>query len=119
MQTLIAILSIIAGLLIRMAIPILLTAILIFLLRKLDARWQTEAPNPALEIQKTECWKIKNCAPEQITQCTAARSPLPCWQVYRLPNGYLNEKCLTCEVFINAPTPTLTPASMPQSGHRP
>ena len=119
METFISILSVIAGLIIRLAIPIALTAVLIFFLRKLDARWQAEAQQQPLPVlQKPECWKIKGCTPEQRKQCVGAMSPLPCWQAYRLPNGYLNEKCLTCEVFIKAPTPTLTTASLPQSPHR-
>jgi len=107
MQTLIAILSIIAGLLIRLAIPILLTAILIFFLHKLDARWQAEAPAPELDVQKTECWKIKKCPLVQVANCEAPTSQVPCWQVFRSPNGYLREECLACEVFKKAPIPTL------------
>jgi len=107
MQTLISILSILAGLLIRLAIPIVLTAILIFFLRRLDARWQVEAPTLALELQKPECWKIKKCRPEQAINCAAPTSPVPCWQVFRSPNGYLQEECLKCEVFTKAPIPAL------------
>ena len=107
MQTLISVLSILAGLLIRLAIPIVLTAILIFFLRKLDARWQAEAPAPELDIQKMDCWKIKGCPPEQVVNCAARTSQVPCWQVFRSPNGYLREECLTCEVFKKAPIPAL------------
>jgi hypothetical protein len=110
MENLISILSVIAGLLIRLAIPLLLTGILIFALRKLDTRWQAEAQLvvPTVNrVQKPECWKIKNCPPEQIKNCVAASSPLPCWQVYRLPNGYLREECISCKVFTEAPMPAL------------
>jgi len=94
------------GLLVRLAIPILVTILLITLLRKLDARWQVEAKMP-VNIKKPECWKIKGCPPEQVTACKGAASPLPCWQAYRSPNGYLREECLTCKVFKDAPMPAL------------
>ena len=107
METLTSFIAILAGLLLRLAIPIAGTIILVFFLRKLDAHWQAEAqlqPNPALNI---ECWKVKGCSSEQQKNCVAASSQLPCWQVFRQPNGYLHEKCISCEVFINAPIPAL------------
>ena len=107
METISSILVLLVGLLIRLAVPIAMTVILIFLLRKLDARWQKEANSPTLVVQKPECWKTKGCSPEQIACCTAAKSPLPCWQVSRLPNGYLREECLACNVFIQTPMPKL------------
>jgi hypothetical protein len=107
METVTSLLAILLGLLLRLAIPLLGTLILIYFLRKLDAHWQAEA-QPALETaEKIECWKVKGCSEEQRNRCAAASSSLPCWQVYRQPNGYLQEKCLTCEVFTKAPLPTL------------
>ena len=80
MEAITNVLIIVAGLLVRLAIPIIVTAALIFLLKKLDARWQDEAQiaAPVANIQKPECWKIKGCSPEQIKNCIAASSPLPC-----------------------------------------
>jgi len=106
METFTSLLAVLTGLLLRLAIPIMVTALLINLLRKLDAHWQVEAKLP-MTIEKPSCWKIKGCSPEQIKNCTATSSPLPCWQVYRLPNGYLREECLACRIFINAPMPAL------------
>ena len=107
METIPTILALMAGLLLRLAIPIALTAILIFFLRKLDARWQKEAQVPELAVLKPECWKIKGCPPEQVANCIGAQSRLPCWQAFRLPNVYLHEECLTCRVFTEAPMPVL------------
>ena len=106
METIISLLSILVGLLVRLAIPIAVTALLIVVLRKLDSHWQTEAQTP-VQVEKPECWKINGCPPEQIVNCKGATSPLPCWQAYRLPNGYLHEECLSCEVFKDAPIPAL------------
>jgi len=105
METLISLLVLIAGLLLRLAIPIALTALLIFFLRKLDAHWQAEAQIAQPVAQKVNCWDIKNCTPEQRSACIAAQSELPCWQAKRLPNGYLREECLSCEIFTEAPMP--------------
>jgi len=107
METIISLLAVAAGLLLRLAIPIALTVILIIVLRRLDASWQAETQLQPLPAQKTLCWKIKRCSREQRKNCPAASSPLPCWQVYRLPNGYLREECLSCKVFVDAPVPTL------------
>jgi len=108
METLISILYITAGFVLRLAIPILGTVLLVLILRRLDAHWQAEAERQPMPTNKPECWKIKGCPPEEMENCPGAQSPLPCWQVYRQPNGYLNEECVKCKVFIEAPVPTLT-----------
>ena len=108
MDTLTALFYLILGLLVRLAIPITATLLVIYILRRLDKRWQAEAELQPVKVEKTECWKIKGCPPEQVKDCEAAKSSLPCWQVKRLPNGYLNEDCLSCPVFIEAPLPALT-----------
>ena len=107
METLTSILAILTGLLLRLAIPVAGTVLLIYVLRKLDAHWQAETDLAPVPTEKVECWKIKGCSAEQRKNCTGAASLLPCWQVYRQPNGYLQEKCISCEVFINAPIPAL------------
>lgn len=109
METLISFLYIVAGLLLRLAVPILGTILLVFFLRKLDKRWQVEAELHPQVMEKPECWKTQGCSSQQIENCEAHKSELPCWQVYRLPNGYLHEECLSCQVFTEAPIPTLKP----------
>lgn len=107
MDTLTSILYILAGLLLRLAVPILGTVLLVFFLRKLDERWQAEAELHPQVIDNPECWKVKGCTPQQTESCKAYQSNMPCWQAYRLPNGYLKEECLSCQVFTQAPIPTL------------
>lgn len=95
-----------AGVFVRLALPIAVTLAVIHFLRRLDAHWQQEAEGQIrVQVEKPECWKIKNCPPVQRSSCPAYSSSQPCWQVHRLPNGYLNENCLTCNVFQNAPAP--------------
>jgi hypothetical protein len=108
METLTSFLYLLIGLLVRLAIPIAATLLVIYILRKLDNRWQAEADLQPVQIEKTECWKVKGCSTDESKNCAAIKSQLPCWQVKRLPNGYLNEDCLSCPVFIEAPVPTLT-----------
>jgi len=93
------------GLALRFAVPILITALAVAFLRKLDARWQAESRNVPLNLEMSKCWEVKNCTPEEQARCEAAASNKPCWQVRRLPNGYLREECLDCEVFYKAPIP--------------
>jgi hypothetical protein len=104
METITSIIALLTGLLLRLAIPIAITSLMVFFLRKLDSRWQSEAQLPALVV-KPRCWEIKGCTPEQIKNCVAGQSSLPCWQAYRLPNGYLRNECISCEVFRKAPIP--------------
>jgi hypothetical protein len=106
METMTAFLVLCAGLFVRLALPIAVTLVLVYFLLKLDAQWQAEAELRPVSITKPECWKIKGCSPEQRKDCIAFSSPLPCWQVFRLPNGYLHEECISCKVFIDAPAPT-------------
>ena len=107
MENLTSLLALLAGLLIRLAIPLVLTAFLIFFLRKMDAHWQAEAEFPQPAGQTIECWNIKDCSAEQRKVCVAYQAEKPCWQAKRLPNGYLREECLTCEIFHAAPMPPL------------
>lgn len=107
MDTMMAFLVLCAGLIVRLALPIAVTLVMVYFLRKLDARWQAEAELRPVYITKPECWKIKGCSPEQRKDCIAFSSSVPCWQVFRLPNGYLAEACISCRVFLEAPAPTL------------
>jgi hypothetical protein len=107
MESVTPFLALCVGLLVRLALPIAVTLVLVYFLRNLDSRWQAEAPVQPVLVPKPECWQIKDCPPGQQKTCLARTSPLPCWQVYRLPNGYLREKCLTCKVFHDMPSPPL------------
>ena len=107
MDTLTPLLAIVAGFALRLAIPIAVTAIAIYFLRRLDARWRAEAETEALQpvVEKPRCWEIKNCTPEMRATCPGYSSEAPCWQARREENGYLQDKCLECDVFRKAPVP--------------
>lgn len=107
METLSALAAVIAGFAIRLAIPIGITTLAIYFLKRLDARWQHEGEEKLLmpAVEKPKCWEAKDCSTEARQNCAGYRSKQPCWQAFRLENGYLKEPCLGCEVFRKAPAP--------------
>lgn len=113
MENVLEIASLIAGMLLRIGIPVAITAALVYIFSRLDARWRAEAEQ-SLEPGETApgltpncgCWKIMGCTEESRAGCKAFASPdAPCWHVYRSREGLLQEKCLACRVFREAPVP--------------
>lgn len=108
MEVLMQFLAILAGLLIRLLIPLGLTWLIAAFLRRLDHTWKEQAMNqplPQLE-NRPACWEVRQCPPEARADCPAYGSTtVACWQLRRQPNGYLSPECLTCEVFLQAPVP--------------
>jgi hypothetical protein len=100
--------AILIGFGLRLGLPVLITLVAIYFLRRLDALWQAQAKqeNHRPIVAKADCWKVKGCTPEQRQACAALSSPLPCWQAFRLKDGRLKEECLSCEVFLKAPVPS-------------
>jgi hypothetical protein len=100
------VLTIILGLFLRIGIPTAVTALIFFLLRRLDKRWQKEAAAIPVITSQRPCWEIKGCNEEKRQNCLAfSQTGIPCWQVFRTKNGLLREDCLGCEVFRQAPVP--------------
>lgn len=94
-----------AGILVRLALPIALTLLAAYALRRLDQRWQSQAaarqPGPVSVIK---CWVLNDCPAEQRANCPVyQKQNLPCWQAYRDKAGRLPERCLDCQVFRQAP----------------
>jgi hypothetical protein len=106
MNTLTSMLVVVTGIALRLIVPIALTALVVYFLRKLDARWQAEAEFEKKMLIKDEapCWKEQGLSTDEI-KLKAVASGQPCWQIHRLSNGYLREECLDCEVFLSAPIP--------------
>jgi hypothetical protein len=106
-----ALLAVGLGLLIRFGIPILLTVLAAWGLRRLDRRWQLESehirPAPlgvGAAPAEVRCWEQTDCSEDKREACPAyARPSVACWQVFREKTGYLSTGCLGCEVFLNAP----------------
>jgi hypothetical protein len=104
MNTLNPVVVILIGSFLRLIVPVLLTALLVYLLGKLDAHWQEEARKEEKlhEVNAMPCIKEEGLTPEQV-KLHMALSDQPCWQAHRARNGYLNAACLECEVFLSAP----------------
>ena len=97
----------VTGVLLRLIVPLAVTALVVYFLHRLDVRWQVEAENERAMLVKDDkpCWKEQGLSMDEIKLC-AAKNEQPCWQTHRLSNGYLREACLDCEVFLSAPIPT-------------
>ncbi len=100
------------GFALRFGIPLAVTALLVHLLHRLDARWQAEARAEEAALQgdpaaaNGRCWEIRQCTAEERLQCAAyMQHDKPCWQVYLDRHGRLKDECLQCEVFHHAPVP--------------
>ena len=113
MESLTAFAWIVLGVLVRFGLPILLTALVIVGLRRLDNVWQSSAGEPSLAIariivENSGCWLTKNCSQELRARCAAYQHrDKPCWMVMRDDHGQMKETCLGCEVFKSAPVPAI------------
>lgn len=99
--------AVVFGFVIRLGVPIALTVGLVYFLRRLDERWQADVEEQTdLIAENVGCWEINNCPKYQREKCKAYAQPdRPCWQVFRSSNGQLQERCVGCDVFQNAPLP--------------
>jgi hypothetical protein len=101
-----AALAVLVGLALRLAVPVLITVLVVMALARLDRHWRSEAGPSSPGVRKPECWKSQHCSAEKRKDCPGFNSALPCWQVFRHSNGYLDQRCLGCPVLVTAPVPT-------------
>ena len=109
------ILTLIAGLLLRFGIPIGITVLLVYALRRLDQKWQREveleAQSELVQVsffEKIRCWATNECSQENRDTCQAfLERGRPCWQVHRDISGDMQPECLDCSVFKGTPIPRL------------
>jgi hypothetical protein len=101
------VLALVLALLLRIGIPVAVTALIFFFLRRLDERWQKESLVIPVIADQRPCWEMKGCSEEKRKNCPASVRPnIPCWQLFRTKKGLLREECLDCDVFRQAPIPT-------------
>jgi len=104
-------LAIFLGILIRVAVPLIVTFLFVFFLKRLDERWKRESDldGQLVKAGNVGCWDINKCPQEKRAACKAFQNPdTPCWQVFREKNGRLQERCIGCDVFRHAPVPVTT-----------
>jgi hypothetical protein len=98
--------TILLGLLLRIAVPVAITILVVILLHHLDKRWQKDAMELPLIPAGKPCWEIESCPIEKKTSCPVfTQGGKLCWQEFRNKDGELKEACLTCKVFRQAPIP--------------
>ena len=104
--------AMILGIVLRIAIPIVVTFLIIFFLKRLDERWKKDSDIEAdqlVRVGNVGCWDINSCPEEMRAGCMAYQNPnTPCWQVFRGEHGRLQERCIGCDVFRHAPIPVTT-----------
>lgn len=102
-------LSVAAGLLVRIGVPALLLVGMVWLMRRLDARWQAEARRqaaPPTVRMDPPCWELHACPSAHCDTCMVqGHTEAPCWQQLRDEAGNLPARCLACELFAAVPAP--------------
>ncbi len=99
------------GVTLRIGLPLAATALIIWLLQRVDAHWQAEAERqraraPVTATPHVPCWITNNCSAERRAACPIyGHAEALCWQYFRDRQGHLREACLGCQVFRSAPTP--------------
>lgn len=100
-------LAVLVGIILRLALPLAVTVVVVIFLKWLDRRWQQatlEESPPLQPASNPGCWDLKHCPEDLRNTCDAYQHPdMPCWQVLRREDGRLQERCLTCEIFRRAP----------------
>lgn len=116
MDDLFPVIAVLAGFLVRFGIPIGLTLLIAFTLKRLDERWKSELDLDKVHVhslgadaRQVRCWEQMDCPASIRDGCAAYAQPaVSCWQVFRAENNLLKEECLTCEVFLSAPLISIT-----------
>ena len=103
--------------LIRLGIPLAVTILVAWGLRRLDARWQAEADAQQLTAdvaiglvapaavkapaaRQQPCWENRHCSEAKRSSCAAcAMTDLPCWMARLRSEGRLPGNCYGCQYF--------------------
>jgi hypothetical protein len=104
--------AVLVGWLLRIGLPLAVTVLVVWWMRRMDERWKAQAEREQalagvrVQARNTGCWDVHQCPPERRAACPAYADPdRPCWQVFRQADGRLRERCLLCSVFRRAPVP--------------
>ncbi len=105
----------------RIGVPLAIMGLIVWWLRRLDARWQAEAEArqatgkveagqlaparmKAPIAAQTPCWVAHNCSPATCAVCAACKEPgFPCWMARLRAEGRLPGKCYGCAFFRTRP----------------
>ena len=101
------------GVMLRIGLPLAATALIVWLLQRVDAHWQADARAarqralaPVTATPRVACWVANNCSAERRATCPIyGHAEVLCWQYFRDKQGHLREACLGCPVFRSTPMP--------------
>jgi hypothetical protein len=109
------ILVIVGMFLLRLGLPLAITVVVGYALRRLDAKWETEAltqqqaeelPAAVQKLKPADppCWERKGCSEERRAHCPARELwYIPCWAAQLRVTGQLPAACHDCELFSLSP----------------
>ena len=97
----------------RLGVPLAVTILLCWWLRRIDAKWQAEAEayreqstagqraaEDSEQGQDKPCWLVKKCPEARYRECAAFRlQDLPCWLARLRTDGRLPDLCSNCALF--------------------
>ena len=113
-------LTVLIGLfLLRLGVPLAITLLVGLLLRRLDAKWETEArrsreravalgaPSRARRSGQLPCWLIRGCPEDLYRDCPAYKiQSLPCWLARLRVEGRMPKLCANCTLFRSPVAPS-------------
>jgi hypothetical protein len=101
----------------RLGVPILISIVIGYLLRRLDDRWEAEAQQEAIQRKKLTaarkaCWEEKGCSEERRARCPASRvTDIPCWLARMRAENRLPALCTSCPRYTDKTTTATRPAT--------
>ena len=123
MESMFGTLTVVSMFALRLLVPIVLAAVVVYAFRRVDLRWQNQAWEEEragltrvkdaasirfLEKLSQPCWDEMGCEESDYRKCPGHKqAALPCWMARRWAEGSMPAKCYNCERF------TLRPATVP------
>jgi hypothetical protein len=98
----------------RLGIPLAVTLLVAWWLRRLDEKWKAEAAAAAAEdaglatrpqvrpatAETRPCWLVRNCPQEMRATCAGyGQTALPCWLARLRVEGKIPLTCASCALF--------------------
>lgn len=105
------ILAVVGLFVLRLGVPLAITLVVGYGLRRLDAKWEAEAQAKrdqeevpaglkALKTTEKPCWELKGCDEASLARCPAYKFwDIPCWVARLRAAGWLPTECHNCELF--------------------
>lgn len=93
--------------LLRLAVPLAITLLIGYLLRRLDARWELETQSHSHTVATEEpaavqqpCWEDKECSARRRSRCPArGLANIPCWLARLRVENRMPAECTGCVRF--------------------